>query len=90
MLAHFGCFAAAWFFLGIVAPMITYVVRGDRPFVRQHSQQSINLNLTTYLLMGVAAIGAVIAVARLASPSLLPMVTTTSVSGSTATPKRRP
>jgi uncharacterized Tic20 family protein len=60
--AHLGCFVAAWFALGILAPIITLLLRGDRPFVRHHSQQSINLNLTTYLLMALAAIGVGVAV----------------------------
>lgn len=61
MLAHFGTFVAAWFFLGIVAPIITYVIGGERPFVRHHSKQSINLSLTTYLLIVMAGIASVVA-----------------------------
>ncbi len=62
MAAHLGCFVAAWFALGIIAPIITLLLRGERPLVRHHSQQSINLNLTTYLLMALAAIAAGVAV----------------------------
>ena len=59
MLAHLLSFVAAWVALGFVAPMVVMLVFGPRSaYVRAHSVESLNFNLSwlLYSVVGVLLI----------------------------------
>ena len=56
--AHIGTLVSAWFALGIIAPIVTLVAKGDSSaFVRRHSVESLNfqISLLIYGVVGVVA-----------------------------------
>jgi uncharacterized Tic20 family protein len=54
MAAHIGSFVAAYVFLGLLAPLIVLLAKGNTsPFVRRHATESLNfqLNALVYLVV---------------------------------------
>jgi uncharacterized protein len=50
MLAHLGSFVAAYIALGLVAPLIVLLVKGNEsPYVRAHSVESLNFQITALI-----------------------------------------
>ena len=46
MAAHLGSFLAAWFALGLLAPLAVLLVKGGAsPFVRRHATESLNFQI---------------------------------------------
>ena len=46
MAAHLGSFLAAWFALGLLAPLAVLLVKGNgSPFVRRHAIESLNFQI---------------------------------------------
>jgi uncharacterized protein len=68
--AHLGSFVTAWFALGLIAPLVVLLVKGQSsPYVRRHAVESLNFQinaliwtLVCYLLMIVLIGFALIAV----------------------------
>ncbi len=57
MAAHVGAFAAAWFALGLVAPLIVMFTKGnDSPFVRRHAVESLNFQINALIWIAVSVI----------------------------------
>ena len=53
--SHIGVFVAAWIAMGFLAPLIIMLVKGNESaFVRRHSVESLNFQLSM-LIYGVAA-----------------------------------
>ena len=51
MAAHLGAFVTAWFALGLVAPLIVLIVRGNQsPFVRRHAVESLNFQINAAVI----------------------------------------
>ena len=60
MAAHLGSFVAAYAALGLLAPLLVLLVKGDAsPFVRRHAVESLNFQITTLIW---AVIGFVVVV----------------------------
>lgn len=51
LVAHIGSLVSAWFALGILCPLLVLLLRGSSPFVRRHSVESLNFQLTLLLLI---------------------------------------
>ena len=50
MAAHLGSFVAAYAALGLLAPLLVLLVKGDAsPFVRRHAVESLNFQVTTLI-----------------------------------------
>ena len=50
MLAHLGSFVAAYIALGLVAPLIVLLVKGNESaYVRAHSVESLNFQITALI-----------------------------------------
>ncbi len=45
MAAHLGSFLAAWFALGMLAPLAVLLVKGNSAFVRRHAVESLNFQI---------------------------------------------
>ena len=44
--AHLGSFVTAWFALGLIAPLVVLLVKGQSsPFVRRHAVESLNFQI---------------------------------------------
>lgn len=57
MAAHVGAFVAAYIALGLVAPLIVLLVKGnDSAFVRRHAVESLNFQITALLAAIVSAV----------------------------------
>src|SRR4051794_31449463 len=57
MAAHVGVFVAAYIALGLVAPLIVLLVKGnDSAFVRRHAVESLNFQITALLAGIVSAV----------------------------------
>lgn len=57
MAAHVGSFLAAWAAVGLVAPLVVMLVKGnDSAFIRRHSVESLNfqINALVYIVVFVA------------------------------------
>ena len=55
--AHVGAFVAAYIALGLVAPLIVLLVKGnDSAFVRRHAVESLNFQITALLAAIVSAV----------------------------------
>jgi uncharacterized Tic20 family protein len=53
MAAHIGSLVAAWFAMGLLAPLLVLLVKGSAsPFVRRHAAESLNfqISLLIYLI----------------------------------------
>ncbi len=61
--AHLGSFAAAYVALGLLAPLLVLLTKGNRsPYIRRHAVESLNFNLTVLIWI---VTGSVIAVVTL-------------------------
>lgn len=59
--AHVGVFVAAWFALGFLAPLAVMLVKGNSsPFVRRHSVESLNFQITLLIAIVVGVVLTVI------------------------------
>lgn len=57
MAAHVGSIVTAWFALGLVAPLVVLLVRGNvSPYVRRHAVESLNFQLNAFVLTIVFAL----------------------------------
>jgi uncharacterized protein len=59
MAAHLGSFVAAYAALGLLAPLLVLLVKGDAsPFVRRHAVESLNFQITTliWVVIGFAVV----------------------------------
>lgn len=53
--AHVGSFLAAYFALGLLAPLVVLLVKGkDSPFIRRHAVESLNFQITTLIVVVVS------------------------------------
>ena len=69
VLAHLTAFLTAWFAFGFIGPLVILLVRGDRSaFVRYHSVEALNFNLSVLIY---AAISAVLAFVLIGIPMLI-------------------
>ncbi|MGZ5400389.1 MAG: DUF4870 domain-containing protein [Nocardioides sp.] len=52
--AHIGSLVTAWFALGLIAPLLVMLVKGDSPFVRAHAVESLNfqISMLIYSIVG--------------------------------------
>lgn len=49
--AHIGSLVTAWFALGLIAPLIVLLVRGNvSPYVRRHAVESLNFQLNALVI----------------------------------------
>jgi uncharacterized Tic20 family protein len=61
MAAHLGSFVAAYIALGLLAPLLVLLVKGDSsPYVRRHSVESLNFQITVLIWTAVAIVLAVL------------------------------
>jgi uncharacterized Tic20 family protein len=50
MAAHIGSLVAAWFALGLIAPLLVLLIQGDRsPYIRRHAVESLNFQINALL-----------------------------------------
>jgi hypothetical protein len=57
MAAHIGSFVAAYVFLGLLAPLIVLLAKGNTsPFVRRHATESLNFQLNAVVWLFVFAL----------------------------------
>lgn len=57
MIAHVGVFAAAWFAMGFLCPLVVWLVYRDRSeFVRRHALESLNFQLSLLIYTVVAVV----------------------------------
>jgi uncharacterized protein len=57
MIAHVGVFVAAWFAMGFLCPLVVWLVyRYRSEFVRRHSLESLNFQLSLLIYTAVAVV----------------------------------
>lgn len=57
MAAHLGSFVAAWFALGLIAPLVVMLTKGnDSPYVRRHAVESLNFQINALIWIGVSVL----------------------------------
>jgi len=57
MAAHLGSFVAAWFALGLLAPLIVLLAKGnDSAFIRRHAVESLNFQINALVYIVVFAL----------------------------------
>lgn len=50
MAAHLGSLVAAWFALGLIAPLLVLLIQGDHsPYIRRHAVESLNFQINALL-----------------------------------------
>jgi uncharacterized protein len=50
MAAHLGSLVAAWFALGLIAPLLVLLIQGDRsPYIRRHAVESLNFQINALI-----------------------------------------
>ena len=50
MAAHIGSLVAAWFALGLIAPLLVLLIKGDRsPYIRRHAVESLNFQINALI-----------------------------------------
>jgi uncharacterized Tic20 family protein len=50
MAAHIGSLAAAWFALGLIAPLLVLLIKGDSsPYIRRHAVESLNFQINALI-----------------------------------------
>ncbi len=55
MIAHIGVLIAAWFAMGFLCPLVIWLVyRGRSDFVRRHSLESLNFQLSLLIYTAIA------------------------------------
>lgn len=48
--AHIGSLVAAWFALGLLAPLIVLLIKGgSSPYIRRHAVESLNFQINAFL-----------------------------------------
>ena len=54
LVAHIGTLVSAYVALGVLAPLLVMLVKGDSPFTRRHAVESLNfqISLLIYTLVG--------------------------------------
>jgi uncharacterized Tic20 family protein len=63
MVSHLASFLAAWIALGLLCPILVLILKGSRPFVRQHAYESLNFQLNAltiaalFFVVGVLTLG---------------------------------
>lgn len=59
--AHIGSFVAAYVALGLLAPLLVMMVKGnDSPFIRRHAVESLNFQLSVLIYVAVGTVVAVV------------------------------
>lgn len=59
--AHLGSFVAAYVALGLLAPLIVLLVKGNTsPYVRRHAVESLNFQITVLIWVAVAVVVALV------------------------------
>jgi uncharacterized protein len=57
MAAHLGSFVSAWVALGLFAPLLVLLIKGDSsPFIRAHAVESLNFQLNALVYTVVFAL----------------------------------
>lgn len=57
MAAHIGSFLAAWFALGLLAPLVVLLAKGDdSQFIRRHAVESLNFQINAFVYTIVLAL----------------------------------
>ncbi|MGH3314733.1 MAG: DUF4870 domain-containing protein [Nocardioidaceae bacterium] len=57
MAAHIGSFLAAWFALGLLAPLVVLLAKGDESqFIRRHAVESLNFQINAFVYTIVLAL----------------------------------
>ena len=57
MAAHLGSFLAAWFALGLLAPLVVLLAKGDQSqFIRRHAVESLNFQINAFVYTIVLAL----------------------------------
>jgi len=57
MSAHIGSFLAAWFALGLLAPLVVLLAKGDdSQFIRRHAVESLNFQINAFVYTIVLAL----------------------------------
>ena len=55
--AHVGSFLAAWVALGLLAPLVVLLAKGDEsPYIRRHSVESLNFQINALIYTVVFAV----------------------------------
>jgi uncharacterized Tic20 family protein len=55
--AHVGSFIAAWFALGLVAPLVVMLTKGnDSAYVRRHAVESLNFQINALIWIAVSVV----------------------------------
>lgn len=50
MAAHIGSLVAAWFALGLIAPLLVLLIKGgSSPYIRRHAVESLNFQINALL-----------------------------------------
>ena len=50
MAAHIGSLVAAWFALGLIAPLLVLLIKGDSsPYIRRHAVESLNFQINALI-----------------------------------------
>jgi uncharacterized Tic20 family protein len=50
MAAHIGSLVAAWFALGLIAPLLVLLIKSDRsPYIRRHAVESLNFQINALI-----------------------------------------
>ena len=50
MAAHIGSLVAAWFALGLIAPLLVLLIKGgSSPYIRRHAVESLNFQIHALL-----------------------------------------
>ncbi len=72
--AHIGTLAAAWFAMGIIAPLVVLVVKGNEShYIRRHAVESLNFQISLLIYLAIAAV-AILFTLGLAILVLLPLI----------------
>jgi uncharacterized Tic20 family protein len=55
--AHIGSIVTAWFALGLIAPLVVLLAKGDTsPYIRRHAVESLNFQINALVLSVVFAL----------------------------------
>jgi uncharacterized protein len=69
MVSHLGSFAAAWLALGLFAPLLVLLIKGNQsPYVREHAVESLNFQLNALFWAGLGFLLLFVAVGLLVLP----------------------
>ena len=62
LVAHIGTLVSAYIALGVLAPLLVMLVKGDSPFARRHAVESLNFQISLLIYTFVGGILAVLVV----------------------------